>query len=172
MATKTKVKPAPEPESELEEDEDEVVDELEDDDEEEAPAKAKKTEEVTFGASDLARHLAKVTGKKISPRDLRVLLRKMAKDGRLDREILPGNRSRYDWPNGTADPEVKRVIKAVKEGELEAGKREALARLKEQKAAKDAAAAKTAPKAKAKKKPAPVVEEVDEDEDFEVEDDE
>jgi hypothetical protein len=169
--TKTKVKPAPEPEIEEEEDGD-VVDELEDD-ETEAPAK-KAVDEVTFGASDLARHLAKVTGKKISPRDLRVLLRKMAKDGRIDREILPGNRSRYDWPNGTADPEVKRVIKAVKEGELEAGKREALNRLKEQKAAKDAAAAKAGGKTTkaAKKRAAPVVEEVDEDEDFEVEDDE
>lgn len=122
---------------------DEIDDELEELEETEVADKApsKKggaAEEVTFGAADLAKLLSEKTGKVITTRDLRTLLRKMARSSRLDREILPGNRARYNW-SGPNDPEVKAVIKAVTGGELEAGKKEALAKLKEQKAAKTAA---------------------------------
>lgn len=176
MATRTKAKPKPQPEPEVDEVEEEELDELDEDAEEEAPTKAAKSrdDEVTFGAAHLARLLSKKTGKTIKPRDLRTLLRKMAKDGRIDRVIVPGNRSRYDWPEKTADPEVKAVIKAVMAGELEAGKKEALDRLKANKAAKDAAAAKTKKAAPAKKakKAAPVVEDIEDDEDFELDDEE
>lgn len=150
-------KPAPEPELELEElDEDEV---------EEAPAKKSAAQEVTFGASDLARHLSETSGKKVTPRELRTLIRKMARDGsgRVDREITAGNRTRYNW-SGLKDPEVKAIIKAFEGGELEADKQAKLAELKERKAAKKAAGEPTGKKAKGKgKKAAPVVEDDDED---------
>jgi hypothetical protein len=109
------------------------LDELDDDvTEEEGAAKA---QEVTFGVRDLAEYLSKKTGKTIKPKDLRTLLRKMAREDkpRVNREVIPGNRSRYDWPNGLKDPEVQRVIKAVVGGELEAGKKEALDALKARK---------------------------------------
>jgi hypothetical protein len=183
MATKTTrkatkaTKPAPEVEVE--------VDEIEEDEVDEAPAKA-KAQEVTFGVADLVALIGEKTGQTTTTRELRTLLRKMARDGRLNREIIPGNRARYDW-SGPNDPEVKAVLKAFQAGELEADKQEKLAALKERKAAQAAAkraAAEAegddedeapAPKAKARKtkakaKPAPV--EVDEDEDLELDDDE
>lgn len=143
----------------------EVEDELEEleDDEATEAAPKKGNDDVVFGASDLAKLLSEKTGKNITARDLRTLLRKMARDGRLDREITAGNRSRYSW-SGPNDPEVKQIIKAVTSGELEQGKQEALAKLKAQKAERQAAKAKAAAAAerKAKKaKPAPVVEEDD-----------
>jgi hypothetical protein len=169
---KTKTKPAPEEEV------DEDVEELDEDAEEETAPKGKK-DEVTFGVADLAKLLTKKTGKEITPRSLRVLLRKMARDGsnRIDREIVAGNRARYDW-SGPDDPEVKRIIKAVTAGELEEGKKEALEKLKAQKAAKQAAKKAEAEKAEGKKgkgakaaakKAAPV--EDDDDEEFEIDED-
>lgn len=151
----------------------EVDDELEeldsDEEAEAAPKKKKGNDDVEFGASDLAAHLSEVTDKVISARDLRTLLRKMARDGRITREITPGNRTRYSW-SGPNDPEVKMIVKSVKGGELEQGKQEALSKLKEQKAAKQAAKAAEAAKAekKAKKaKPAPVVDDEDDEDDDE-----
>jgi hypothetical protein len=115
-------------------------------------------QEVTFGVSDLCKHLTKKTGKTIKPRDLRTLIRKMAREDnpRVDREITAGNRTRYDWPDGLKDPEVKAIIKAVTSGELEAQKKEALDALKNRK--KD--------KTKKGKKSKKVVE-VEEDDDVE-----
>jgi hypothetical protein len=130
MATKTKAPAAEEVE----------LDELDDDvTEEETSSKAS---EVTFGVRDLADYLSKKTGKTIKPKDLRTLLRKMAREDnpRIEREVVAGNRSRYDWPNGLKDAEVQRVIKAVVGGELEAGKKEALDALKARKTKKKAAA--------------------------------
>lgn len=141
--------------------EDDDLEELEDDEATEAAPKKSGADEVTFGASDLAKLLTEKGGKKISARDLRTLLRKMARDGRIDREITPGNRTRYDW-SGPNDPEVKKIIAAVTKGELEEGKREALNKLKEQKAAKQAAKAKAEKK---KAKAAPVVEDDDDEDD-------
>lgn len=117
-------------------------------------------EEVTFGASDLAKHLSEGRDKPVSTRELRTLIRKMARDGkgRVNREIIPGNRARYNW-SGLDDPEVVAIIKAFNDGELEADKQEKLQALKDRKA-----------KQKAEKAAA---EEVDEDdEELEVEDDE
>lgn len=130
MATKTKAKAAPAPV-----DEDVELDELDDDVAEEETSSTNS--EVTFGVRDLADYLTKKTGKLIKPKDLRTLIRKMAREDkpRVQREVIPGNRSRYDWPNGLKDPEVQRIVKAVVGGELEAGKKEALAALKERKAA-------------------------------------
>lgn len=177
MAKSTKNKPKAE---EVTEDEVEL-EELDADVEEDKPAKGKgkaKTPEVTFGASDLAKHLSKVMEKEISARDLRTLIRKMAREDnpRIQREIVAGNRSRYDW-SGLDDPEVKAIIKAVKAGELEQGKKEALDKLKASKAEKTAAkkaekekAEKAAAKKGKGKKAAPV--EDDDDEEIEIEVDE
>lgn len=115
------------------------------------------TEEITFGVKDLCDLVKEKTGNDVSTREMRTLLRKMARDGRIDREIIAGNRARYDWA-GPEDPEVVAALAAFESGELEADKQEKLAALKErkaqQKAAKDAKA-----------------QEAEEDEDEELEDD-
>jgi hypothetical protein len=179
MATRSKAKAQKAEEVEELEDDDDV--ELEDLDEEvtedEAPAKGGATE-VTFGVSDLVTYLEKKFKVTTTPRELRALIRKMAREDkpRVDREIVPGNRARYDWPDGPKDPEVKRIIKAVVGGEMEADKKAKLAKLKEDKAAKAASKAKAEGKAKAKgskkSKPAPEPEEDDEVEEVEFDDDE
>ena len=185
MATQTRrastkkaatAKPAPEAEVE-----DEELEELEEDEVQEAAPKA-KAQEVTFGVADLCKLInakrAKMDnppGKNdVTPRELRTLIRKMARDnsGRVDREIVAGNRSRYDW-SGPKDTEVLAIVKAYFGGELEADKAAKLQALKEQKASKAAAA--PAKKTAAKKAPAKaaVVEEDDEDvEDLELDDEE
>ena len=202
MATATKkatrkrtAKPAPAPEPEVDETEleDEVededtedeLDELEEDEVEDKPAKA-AAQEVTFGVSDLAKLITEKyapEGKKVTPRELRTLIRKMARDGkgRVVREITPGNRTRYDWPEGTKDPEVRAIIKAYRAGELEADKKEKLDALKARKtkeredAAKaDGSTKKTGKKAASKKsgkpKPPPVEAEDEDDDDLDLDD--
>jgi len=168
---KAATKPAPEPE-ELEDDED--LEELEEDAVEEAPAK-KKTDEVVFGVADICKLLNKnlPSGKKpVTPRELRTLIRKMAREenARVDREITAGNRTRYSW-SGPKDPEVVAIVKAFRGGELEADKQEKLAALKANKAAKVAATpGKPAGKRTGKKAAAPVVEEDEDVEELELDD--
>lgn len=156
-ATKPKAAPVVEPEEleeeeELEEledngDEDEL-EELEEDeavDEKPASKKKKATDTVTFGIRDLVALIKKETGQDTDPRALRTLIRKMARDesGRVNREITAGNRTRYDW-SGPNDKEVRAIVKAFKDGELEEDKKEKLAALKERKAAQVAAKKKAA----------------------------
>lgn len=164
--------PAPEPEVVDEDLEmDEELEEMEADEVEEAPKSS--AQEVTFGVSDLAKWLSQKFDKKVTPRELRTLIRKMARDGsgRVDREIKAGNRSRYDWPDGLKDPEVKAIVTAFKNGELEADKQEKLQALKDRKAKKTAEAAPAKKAAAKKKKAAPVEEELeDDDEDLDLED--
>lgn len=170
-----KAAPAPEPEvvdEDLEMDED--LEELEADEVEDAP-KSGGQQEVTFGVSDLAKWLSNKFQKKVTPRELRTLIRKMARDGsgRVDREIKAGNRSRYDWPDGLKDPEVKAIVMAFKNGELEADKQEKLQALKDRKAKKTAEAPpakKAAKKGKKAAAPEPEEELEDEDEDLDLED--
>lgn len=154
---------------------DDELEELEKDEVEEAPAA--KAAAVTFGVADVcklinARRAKEGTdGKDVTPRELRTLIRKMAREDspRVDREIKAGNRSRYDW-SGPKDPEVQAIVKAYFGGELEADKQEKLAALKARKAEKVAAA--PAKKASSKKAAA-VVEEEDEDvEELELDDEE
>lgn len=172
MATKSKSKkaatPAPEPEVL-----DEELEELEEDEVEETPKKKGGQEEVTFGASDLAAHLSETSGKKVTPRELRTLIRKMARDGsgRVNREIKAGNRTRYNW-SGLDDPEVKQIIAAFNGGELEADKKAKLEELKQRKAEKKAAGEKTGKKGKKGKGKAKAAEPVedDDDEDLELDD--
>lgn len=163
-STKAKAKAA---EVEPDEVEDDDLEELEAD-EVETKAKKSSAQEVTFGASDLARHLSEGRDKPVTAREIRTLIRKMARDGsgRVQREIIAGNRSRYNW-SGLNDPEVKAIIKAFNDGELEADKQEKLAALKERKAAKQAE--KGDKPAKTKTKKATKVVEVEEDDDEELE---
>lgn len=200
MATATKRRPAKkttarkakevepeveELEDEVEADEDEELEELEEDEVEETAPKSKRggaAQEVVFGVSDLVAFLNKkypvAEGKKpLDARGLRTLIRRMARDGsnRVEREIVAGNRARYDW-SGVNDPEVKAIIKAYRGGELEVDKQEKLQALKERNEANKANKAKasktTAKKAGKKAKPAPVVEEDEDDEELELDDDE
>lgn len=100
--------------------------------------------ETAFGVSDVAEIIKAETGKEVKTRDLRTLLRKMARDGRLDREIVAGNRARWEF-EGPQDPRVEAILEAYRNGELEADKQEKLNALKERKAAQRAAkAAETA----------------------------
>lgn len=168
-------------EDEVEDDEDEDLEELEEDEVEEVAPKSKtkkKTgaqQEVTFGVSDLVQYLIKTTGKKVDARGLRNLIRRMARDGkgRVDREIVAGNRARYDW-SGPKDPEVKAIIKAFNAGELDQDKKEKLDALKERNEKIRAEKAKQGVKATKKKKakPAPVVEDDDDEDELELDDDE
>lgn len=173
MATKQKGKGKAKAE---EVDEDVELEDLDADVEsDEAPAKG-KAQEVEFGASDLAKYLTSKLpeGKSVSPRDLRALIRKMAREEkpRVDREITAGNRTRYNWPGGLEHPEVKAIIKAVLGGEMEADKQAKLAELKEKKAKKKAAEAKSGKKGKkGKAKEAPVEEPDDEVEEIDLDDD-
>lgn len=157
---KTATKPAPV----------EVVEEVE----------ADEVEEI-FGVADVVALIKTKLKKDTTTRELRTLLRKMARDGRLDREIIAGNRTRWEFA-GPEDPEVLAILKAFAEGELEADKREKLNALKERKAAAKAAAAaeaeedeeveeEPAPKKTTRRRPAakktaakPAVEEDDDEE--------
>ena len=112
MATATKrrtsTKKAKVEEPEVEEDLDITEDEA---DEEPAPkAKAKKAAKDTKGTAWLVEHVNEKLGLELSGFTMRTILRKMAKDGELDRE----SRSRYEF-TGPGDPVVKAVIKHVKE---------------------------------------------------------
>jgi hypothetical protein len=133
-------------------DEDLELDEVDGEDVEETGSKKGGADEVVFGASDLANHLSEKSGKKVSTRELRTLIRKMARDGsgRVNREITPGNRTRYNW-SGLEDPEVQAIIKAFDGGELEADKKAKLEELKARKAEKKAKGEKTGKKGKGKK---------------------
>ena len=179
MATRTakktaaKAKPAPEPE--IEEVEDEEFEEVEETVEQAAPAKAKGTgrPQVDFGIRQVCDILTEKTGKEVTPRELRVLARKLAKDssGRIDREIVPGNRTQYSW-SGPKDPEVVALIKAFMAGEGEEEKKAKLAALKESAAAKRATtpAKKTTKKAAAKKAEPVVEEDLEDDEELDLDD--
>lgn len=170
MATRTRKKAAPAPEvEEIVEDAFEELDEVDDAPEEEIeevkPTRkqkaAKETSDdtgPTYNTQWLASHVTEQTGEATDARSLRMLLRKMAKSGELDREVGT-ERERYSFPKGAADPVVKAIVKKVQAGELKAAKSEGLEKVKataaEKKAAKKTAAKKTAD-----------VEEVDEDEDL------
>jgi translation elongation factor EF-1beta len=155
---------------EIEEDVEEL-EELDSDVEEDQAPKSKKATSsqpaVTFGVADLAAHIKAETGKEYSTRDLRTLIRKMARedDPRVKREIKAGNRTRYDWPKGTKDPEVKRIMAAVSGNEIETARKETLDKLKTDKAAKKAAGEGKGKKGKGKGKNKPEPEEDADDDD-------
>lgn len=139
---------------ELEDDEatDEDLEELEEDDEpEEAPkpkgrkatksaAAPAKAEAPKFGSAQLAAYVTEQTGETFDARSIRMLLRKLAKDGKLDRQVGE-TRERYSF-SGPNDAIVKQVVAMVKDGTAKAMKQEGLAKLKEAGEAKKAAKAK------------------------------
>lgn len=134
---------------------DEELEELEEieDDEAPAPKKGKKAakaaapakkakpaadededETPTYGASWLADLVNETYDKEYTAANIRVLLRKMAKSGELDREVGE-DRSRYSF-SGPKDAAVKAVLAHVKAGTLEKEKAERLEAVKANKAAK------------------------------------
>lgn len=185
--TKSTKAAKPEPVEEVEEEElEEEFDEVEEDEVVETPpAKAKKkstptTGDVTFGVKSICKLIGEKTGTEPSTRELRILIRRLARDEknqRVVREIVAGNRTPYSW-TGPEDLEVKAIVKAWMAGEQLLEKADKLAALKERgeaaKTAKVATAKKapaTAKSTKTKKAAKPVVvEEDDEDLDFEDDD--
>lgn len=139
-------------------------DEIEEVEEAAAPA-AKATEPEVWGVRNLIALIKKRTGKEYNPREVRTLLRKLAREGGgVEREIVAGNKARYSW-TGSKDPEVLAVLKAVEGGAIEKAKTEALAKLKSDKAAKSAAAADATPAPKKTKAAAAPAPDADDDED-------
>jgi hypothetical protein len=163
MAPKTKSRPKPVVEEVDELDDDVELEELSEDLDDTPKKKAKRADAPEFGIQELCAFLERQTGKAYKPREVRTLIRKMARDGsgRVERDIVPGNRARYSW-TGTKDPQVQAILSAVKEGEIESSRKEALDKLKVQNQAKrdqKKAAAEAKPKKKVK------VPDPDEDED-------
>jgi hypothetical protein len=113
-----------------------VIEDLDDDlelveDEEEAPkskkGKAKASTEpkaestsTGMGASWLAEHVNEELGTEYTAANIRVILRKMAADGDLEREVGT-DRARYQF-TGEKDPTVRAVLKRVRSGEADTAK--------------------------------------------------
>lgn len=120
-----------------------------------APKAAAKPKSDSLGTPWLIEFITDKTGKEYSQFEMRTLLRKMAKDGEFEREV-GSDRSRYVF-TGVKDPIALAVLKHVKNGEIEAAKKESLEKLKAR-----------APKKVSKKAAAAEVE--DDDDDYELED--
>ena len=104
-----------------------------------APEPEVAEEALVFGVTDVAELIKTKTGKVVKSRDLRILLRKLARDGRLDREIIAGNRARWEF-DGPEDPRVEAIVEAFEAGELDADKKAKLDALKARKAQQKAEA--------------------------------
>lgn len=114
-----------------------------------AAAKTETTEKAAVEVKDtnwLAGVIADKTGKEYTTYQLRILLRKLTKDGVIER-----GEGRYTF-KGVNDPTVKAIVKAVKDGALEAETKEKTATAKKQAAAKRTAA-KAPASASRKRKP-------------------
>jgi len=127
-------------------------------------APAPKAEAIEYGSAWLVEHVNQEAGTSYSASALRILLRKLTKDGVLNRDSE--GRQRYNFPKGANDPQVKAIVKAVKSGAGEKAKQERLDALKAQRAASKAAPAKRASRSR-KAAPEP---EVEDDDDLEVDD--
>jgi hypothetical protein len=170
--TATKSKASKKTESKAPVEETEELEEIEGD--EAADTKSKKATRSPSVPATWRSYLSEKSGKTVSPRELRTLIRKMARDGsgRVNREIKAGNRTRYNW-SGPDDPEVQAIIAAFDGGELEADKQAKLAELKarkaEKKKAKDKAEGKKGGKGKGKKAEPVAEADSDDDEDLDEE---
>jgi hypothetical protein len=123
-------------------------------------------EAIEYGSAWLVEHVNTQAGTSYTASALRILLRKLTKDGVLERDSE--GRQRYNFPKGAKDPQVVAIVKAVKSGAGEKAKQERLDALKAQRAAsKKAAPAKTV-RSRARAKAAPEPEE--DDDDLEVDD--
>ena len=131
--------------------EEEAEDDEEEDDEEEevvvkkpakkaatkkAAPKAKTTDDDALGTAWLVEHVNETLGTEHPATAVRVVLRRLAKNGKLDREVGE-TRSRYAF-TGPTDPVVKAVVKAIKDGAIKADRDEKLGALKAKKASKKA----------------------------------
>jgi len=99
---------------------------------------ARKATAPKFGSAELAAYITEQTGEKYDGRSVRMLLRKLAKDGKHDR-VVGETRDRYSF-TGPNDPTVKAVLAMVKSGEAKAMKQAGLQAVKEKAEAKRAAA--------------------------------
>jgi hypothetical protein len=70
-----------------------------------------------FGTNELLEHIQKQTGKSMDGRSLRILLRKLAAEGVIQRTVGE-ERGRYSF-TGVNDPQVKAVVAAIKRGATE-----------------------------------------------------
>lgn len=180
-ATRRTVKAAPEPVEEFEEEfeettEDDDLEELEEDEPTPAPKPTKRAKAtattadgdkpkrqppvrpvIEFGSPWLAAYITENTTETYDARGIRMLLRKLAADGKLKREVGV-DRARYEF-TGPDDVTVKQVLAMVQSGEAKALKQAGLQKVKND------AAAKRKAKAAAKAKAAPVEEDDDEDDD-------
>lgn len=102
------------------------------------------------GTAWLTEHVNEECGTDMTSAQVRTLLRRMVRNGELEREIGE-DRSRYEFPKGANDPIVKAVVKAVKSGEAKEAQRERLEQVKAKASAKSAAAEKPAAKKAAPK---------------------
>jgi hypothetical protein len=118
-----------------------------------------KNAPVEYGSAWLVDHVNAEAGTSYNASTLRILLRKLTRDGVLEREAE--GRQRYNFPKGANDPQVKAIVKAVKGGAAEKAKAERLEGLKEQRASKKKSA--PAKKSRSKKPVAEVEEDVDDD---------
>src|SRR6476620_2509458 len=84
-----------------------------------APAaeKAPRAEAIEYGSAWLVDHVNTEAGTSYTASTLRILLRKLTKDGVLSRDSE--GRQRYNFPKGANDPQVKAIVKAVKGGAAE-----------------------------------------------------
>lgn len=113
---------------ELEVDEDEEEGE-EDEEEEPAPKPVSKRRKATssraapkqvepaFGTRQLVEHVNAKTGKSLDGRAVRMVLRKLSREGVIEREVGE-ERTRYSF-TGPNDPQVKAVVAAIKNGAAE-----------------------------------------------------
>lgn len=115
-----------------------------------APPTPMHADKVEFDSTWLAEHVTEETGTDYTASGVRALLRKLAKDGTLDREVGVEH-TRYSFPKGPNDPTVKRVVSLVKSGAATAIRREGL----NQVTAAKAAATKVTPAKKAAAKAVP-----------------
>lgn len=88
-----------------------------------APAeKAPKDTSGQMGASWLAEHVNDILDTNYGAAQMRVILRKLANDGEIEREVGT-DRARYSF-TGENDKTVKAVLKRVRAGEVESAKAE------------------------------------------------
>lgn len=86
--------------------------------------KAEKAESTGYGASWLAEYVNEELDTDYTAAQMRVILRKMANDGEIEREVGT-DRARYSF-TGENDKIVKAVLKRVRSGEADKAKEERL----------------------------------------------
>lgn len=126
-----------------------------------APAPEPKAESTGYGAAWLAEYINEELGTDYTAANVRVILRKMANDGDLEREVGT-DRARYQF-SGEKDPTVRAVLKRIKNGEVETDKAEKLANARNGRKAKAEPVEEDEPKAKKAKRKATVADEADDE---------